>query len=58
MAVDVVPESSNFPDGKFDWRNILIFEKMCDVILQTAINLGISLRQGRTWGDYPHQELI
>jgi len=58
LAVDVVPEDQEFPDGKFDWNNIEIFKKMCYKIKKHSKLLGIEIRQGRDWQDYPHQELL
>ena len=58
QAVDVVPNDDQFPDGKFDWNNIDIFDKMCYVIERAAKRLNVKIRQGKTWKDYPHQEII
>lgn len=54
LAVDVVP----YP---IDWDDIERFEKMGEVVMRKADELGIKLKWGRDFKnlkDYPHFELI
>ncbi|MBV6514154.1 MAG: hypothetical protein FMNOHCHN_03744 [Ignavibacteriaceae bacterium] len=53
LAVDIAP----YP---IDWNDIKQFEAMCDLVEDTAHDLGIKIRLGRDFSfkDYPHVELI
>lgn len=54
LAVDVVP----YP---LDWNDIESFEKMGEVVMRKADELGIQIKWGRDFKglkDYPHFELI
>lgn len=54
LAIDVAP----YP---LDWNNIESFEKMGEVVMRKADELGIKIKWGRDFKglkDYPHFELI
>jgi peptidoglycan L-alanyl-D-glutamate endopeptidase CwlK len=57
LAVDIAPVKN----GKIDWNDIKLFEKMCKLVEQKAEKMGIDIRLGRdfkTLKDYPHIELV
>ena len=55
LAVDIAP----LKDGKIDWNDIDLFNKMLDRLLEIAKGLSIEIRLGRDFSfkDYPHIEL-
>lgn len=52
-AVDCMP----LKNGKVDWKDLGPFNEMNDLIQECADELGIKIRLGRTFHDYPHVEL-
>jgi len=54
MAVDSCP----LKNGKIDWHDLKPFNEMNDLIQECADELGIKIRQGRTFHDHPHNELL
>lgn len=51
LAVDVAP-------WPIDWKDIGRFRVMGYVVLGIANEMGIRLRWGASWGDYPHFEVF
>lgn len=57
LAGDFVPDPDKNP-ATLDWGDMDAFAMMNEVFQRVADRLGIKIRQGKTWGDHPHQELI